>query len=122
MPMNIAPLDLILLLASLQGFILAGLLWFNPKGPRLPNKLLAWLVGLLGMASFSVGIPVANIWISLLIDLFPLIVAMPMGPLIYFYAKALLNPDFRIGRREKWHFYPVIIDCGSQLIGWVFVI
>jgi AraC-like DNA-binding protein len=58
----------------------------------------------------------------LLIDLFPLIVAMPMGPLIYFYAKSLLNPEFRIGRREKWQFYPVIIDCGSQLIGWVFVI
>jgi len=119
--MNIAPLDLILLLASLQGFILAGLLWFNPKGPRLPNKLLAWLVGLLGLASFSVGIPVATIWIGHMLDLLPFIVTMPMGPLIYFYAKSLLNPDFRIGRREKWHFYPVITDFGSQLIGWTFI-
>ena len=120
--MNIAPLDLILLLASLQGFILFFLLWFNPKGPRLPNKLLAVLMGLLGLASFAVGIPVANIWISLAIDLLPLIVTMPMGPLIYFYAKALLDPEFRLGRREKWHFYPVVIDLGSQLIGWVFII
>ncbi len=120
--MNIAPLDLILLLASLQGLILAGLLWFNPKGPRLPNKLLAWLMGLMGLASFAVGVPVANIWISHMLDLLPFIVPMPIGPLIYFYAKALLDPDFRIGRREKWHFYPVIIDFGSQLIGWTFII
>ena len=120
--MNIAPLDLILLLASLQGLILAGLLWFNPKGPQLPNKLLAWLMGLMGLASFAVGVPVANIWISHMLDLLPFIVPMPIGPLIYFYAKALLDPDFRIGRREKWHFYPVIIDFGSQLIGWTFII
>lgn len=119
--MNISPLDLILLLGSLQGIILAFLLWFNRKGVRLPNRLLAVLMGLMGLASFAVGIPVANIWISLMLDLLPLIVAMPMGPIIYFYAKALLDPDFKIGRREKWHFYPVIIDFGSKLIGWVFV-
>jgi AraC-like DNA-binding protein len=119
--MNIAPLDLILLLGSLQGIILFFLLWYNPKGPRLPNRLLAALMGLLGLASFAAGIPVANIWISHMLDLLPFIVAMPIGPLIYFYAKSLLNPDFRIGTREKIHFYPIIIDFGSQLIGWTFI-
>ncbi|PSR57314.1 AraC family transcriptional regulator [Adhaeribacter arboris] len=119
--MNIAPLDLILLLGSLQGIILFFLLWYNPKGPRLPNKLLAWLMGLMGLASFAVGVPVANMWISHALDLLPFIVTMPMGPIIYFYAKALLNPEFRIGRRGKWHFYPIIIDFGSQLIGWTFL-
>lgn len=119
--MNISPFDIILLLGSLQGIILFFLLWFNPKGPRLPNKLLAVLMGLLGMASFAVGVPVVNNWVGHILDLLPFIVTMPMGPIIYFYAKALLEPDFRLGRREKWHFYPVIIDFGSQLIGWIFI-
>ncbi|RDC65347.1 helix-turn-helix domain-containing protein [Adhaeribacter pallidiroseus] len=119
--MNIAPLDLILLLGSLQGIILFFLLWYNPKGPRLPNKLLASLMGLMGLMSFAVGVPVANIWISHMLDLLPFIVAMPLGPLLYFYAKALLQPDFQMGRREKYHFYPVVIDFGAKLIGWTFI-
>ncbi|MGV3558887.1 helix-turn-helix domain-containing protein [Larkinella arboricola] len=120
--MTIPPLDLILLLGTAQGFILAILLWFNRKGNRLSNRLLAVLVGLLASASLAVGIPVANWQISLFLDLAPLIMAMPIGPLIYFYTRSLLDPGFRLGKREKRHFWPVIIDWGSKLIGWIFII
>jgi len=120
--MTISPLDIVLLFGALQGFILAALLWFNRKGNRLSNRLLAALVGLLGLASFAVGIPVANWQISLFLDLAPLIVVMPIGPLIYFYTRSVLAPDFQLGKREKLHFWPVIIDCGSKLIGCVFIL
>jgi AraC-like DNA-binding protein len=120
--MTISPLDLLILLGSLQGIILAFLLWFNPKGARLPNRLLASLMVLLASACLAVGIPVANQWISLMLDLLPLIVTMPFGPLLFFYTKALLDPSFRIGRKERRHFWPILLDVGSKLIGWTFII
>ncbi|GAB3261471.1 hypothetical protein GCM10027347_26520 [Larkinella harenae] len=119
--MTIPPLDLILLLGTAQGFILAFLLWFNRKGSRLSNRLLATLVGLLASASLAVGIPIANRWINLLVDFVPLIIVMPFGPLVYFYTRSLLEPDFRLGKREKRHFWPVIIDLGSRLMAWTFL-
>ena len=120
--MTIAPLDLILLLGSGQGFILATLLWVNRKGRRLSNRLLATLIGLLALMSLAVGIPVANRWVSHALDLLPLINAMLLGPLIFFYAKAVLDPAFKIGRAERFHFYPVVLDWVARLIGWTFVI
>ncbi|GAB3907620.1 hypothetical protein GCM10028803_41680 [Larkinella knui] len=119
--MTIPPLDLILLLGTAQGFILATLLWFNRKGNRLPNRLLATLVALLASASLAVGIPIMNPWINLFVDFVPLIIAMPFGPLIYFYTRALLDSEFRLGKRERRHFWPVIIDCGSKIMAWIFL-
>ena len=119
--MTIAPLDLILLLGSGQGFILATLLWTNRKGHRLSNRLLAALIGLLALMSLAVGIPVANKWVGLLLDVLPLIMVMPLGPLIYFYIKSVLDPTFRLGTAERRHFYPVVLDWGSNLIIWVFI-
>lgn len=109
-----------MLFGALQGAILAALLWFNRKGNRLSNRLLAALVGLLGLASFAVGIPV-NPLVSLFLDLTPLIITMPMGPLIYFYSRSLVEPDFRMGKPERRHFWAVLIDLGSKLIVWVFI-
>lgn len=119
--MTIAPLDLILLLGSGQGFILATLLWVNRNGNRLSNRLLAALIGLLALMSLAVGVPVANRWVSFALDLLPLIMAMPLGPLIFFYTKSVLDPAFDIGRTERRHFYPVVLDWGGKFIGWLFV-
>jgi AraC-like DNA-binding protein len=119
--MTIAPLDLILLLGSGQGFILATLLWVNRKGNRLSNRLLAVLIGLLALMSLAVGVPITNRWVGFALDMLPLIMVMPVGPLIYFYAKSVLDPTFNIGRTERLHFYPVMLDWGSKLIGWVFM-
>ncbi|MGA0555592.1 helix-turn-helix domain-containing protein [Larkinella sp. VNQ87] len=120
--MTIPPLDLILLLGTAQGFILAALLWFNRKGRRLSNRLLAFLVGLLASASLAVGIPIMNPWINLFVDFVPLIIVMPVGPLVYFYTRSVLDPDFRLGKRERRHFWPTIIDFGSRLMAWIFLL
>ncbi|MBC8156048.1 MAG: helix-turn-helix transcriptional regulator [Bacteroidetes bacterium] len=120
--MTIAPLDLILLLGSLQGFILAPLLWFSRSGNRLSNRLLAALIGLLALMSLAVGVPVANRWVSHALDLFPFFMVMPLGPLILFYTKSVLDPAFRLGHQERRHFYPVVVDWGAKLIGWVFIV
>jgi AraC-like DNA-binding protein len=119
--MTISPFDLILLLGSAQGFILATLLWINQKGNRLPNRLLATLIGLLALMSLGVGIPITNRWVSFALDILPFIMAMPLGPLIYFYTKSMLDPTFRLGPPERLHFYPVVLDWGAKILGWIFV-
>jgi AraC-like DNA-binding protein len=120
--MTISPFDLLVLLGCLQGFIVAAALWFLRKGNRLANRLLGALIGLLGLMSLAVGIPVTNRWMTLALDLLPLIMVMPLGPLLFFYTRSVLDPSFRLGRRERRHFYPVVLDWGAKLMGWVFII
>jgi AraC-like DNA-binding protein len=119
--MNISFFEFLILLGCLQGLIMAGLLWTSRKGTRLSNRLLATLMALMASACLAVGIPVANGWIALLLDLFPLVMVMPFGPILYFYTRSLLTPGFRLGRREKLHFLPVLIDWVPKIIGWVYV-
>lgn len=119
--MPIPFLDLLVLLGALQGFILAILLWFSRKGSPVSNRLLAGLILLLGLASLAVGIPNTNWQVSLFLDLAPLIMVMPMGPLLYFYTRSVLDPTFHVGREEQRHFYPVVLDWGAKGMGCVFV-
>ncbi|CCH57090.1 transcriptional regulator, AraC family [Fibrisoma limi BUZ 3] len=120
--MTLPPLDLILLLGSVQGFILAVLLWTSRKGNRVSNRLLARLIGILALASLAVGNPSSNVWVRHAIDLLPFFIIMPVGPIIYFYVQSVLNPEFRLGSRERRHFYPMLLDCGAPLMGWTFII
>ncbi len=119
--MTVPPLDLLLLLGTLQGFILAPLLWFTAQGNRLSNRLLAGLVLLLALMSLALGLPVPNAYVGIVLDLAPLVNAMPLGPLVLFYTRSLLDPSFRLGRGQWRHFYPVLLDWVPPLIGWTFM-
>lgn len=119
--MNVSPLDLLILLGSLQGVILAVLLWCNRQGTPLANRLLAALMAILAAACFAIGVPL-NRWTNFILDLVPLIIIMPVGPLIYFYTKTLLSPDFRLGRQQRLQFLPALLDIGKQGIIWVYLI
>lgn len=120
--MTIAPLDLILLLGTVQGFILAGLLWFSQSGHRLSNRLLGALLFLLALMSFAMSVPLVHPWMSTALDLFPWIMVMPLGPLMYFYTQSVLDTTFRLRRAERFHFYAIVLDWGKPIIGWTFVI
>ncbi|WP_020607521.1 helix-turn-helix domain-containing protein [Spirosoma spitsbergense] len=120
--MTISPFDLLILLGSLQGFILATLLWTNAKGRRLSNRLLAVLIGLLALMSLAVGVPIANGWVSLALDVLPFFMVMPVGPLIYFYVQSVSNPNFQLRKKERLQLLPVVLDWGAPLIVWTFYI
>ena len=119
--MTISPFDLLILLGSLQGFILATLLWTNAKGRRLSNRLLAVLIGLLALMSLAVGIPIVNRWVSLALDILPFYMVMPIGPLIYFYVQSVSDPNVQLRKKERLHFLPVLLDWGAPLIIWTFL-
>jgi AraC-like DNA-binding protein len=47
---------------------------------------------------------------------------MPFGPLLYFYIQSSLDKNFKVTKKLRFHFYPVIIDLVPSLTAIVFVI
>lgn len=117
-------LQTIVLLGALQGFIVSGLLFFSRR-LRTANRLLAWLILLMSMCCFSLYGSYINWldskWLNFLASILPLIVTMPIGPLLYFYIQSFLHPSFKLGKRERWQFFPAIIDLGKTIIALIFV-
>jgi AraC-like DNA-binding protein len=104
-------LNTVILLGCLQGFILCALLYFScPK--RLPERLLATLLLLLSLASLNIYLSESNMapLVGVVLSLVPTIIFMPFGPLIYFYAQSMIDPDFKLKREYRIHFLPVVID------------
>ena len=110
---------ILMLLGFLQGAIMSMLLLFSKKRSR-PNRFLGTLILLIALACLNLYLfesdwfnnnPVLN----LLGNLIPLVIVMPVGPLLYFYVRSSMEPSFRLGRRERLHFLPVIIDVVPEL-------
>ena len=111
-------LDTVILLGALQGFIVAALLRSSArKRPEegVSRRLLAAFILLIALCCLDVYLEHQGWWNgsaigSLLSALLPLIMAMPLGPLAYFYVRSLEEPEFRMTRADRRHFYPVVID------------
>jgi AraC-like DNA-binding protein len=112
-------------LGSLQGLIVSSLLFFSKK-KRSSNRLLAMLILLITLASFNLYGGYHN-WfdsrlLHLIAELVPLVVVMPLGPLIWFYVQSSLDPAFRITKKQRRHFYPVLIDLVPSLTAIIYFI
>ncbi|MBL0743031.1 helix-turn-helix domain-containing protein [Chryseolinea lacunae] len=60
--------------------------------------------------------------VGALVDAFvPFMIIMPIGPLIYLYAKAELFPNFKIDRTARKHFYSAIVDLFHHACALVFL-
>jgi AraC-like DNA-binding protein len=111
-------LKTIVLLGALQGLIVSGLL--RTSGRRRPDervsrRLLGSLIFWIALACLDIYLLHEPFWTDTLIGrilgaVIPLIVVMPLGPLIYFYVRSCVEPDFRLTRRRQRHFIPVAID------------
>jgi AraC-like DNA-binding protein len=106
-------LNSIILLGSVQGFIIGTMLYVSSK-ERPSGKLLAWLLLIMAMACLKIylnNIGFTYTQIGSLVDAFvPFMIIMPVGPLIYFYCQAELFSNFKIGRKHRKHFYSIIVD------------
>ncbi len=120
------PLDIIILLGTIQGFIISFLLYFK-KEKLYANKLLAILLFLISLACLNLYLLNLQItknstfW-SIFSLVIPLVIVMPIGPLIYFYIQSLQLSSFKLNRSHRIHFYSIIIDILPSLIGIVFVL
>src|SRR5215467_9972374 len=114
-------LQAIILLGALQGFILCSLLFFSKKR-RKSNRILSVLIFLISLASLKLYAYYHNWLNSGLWELIPMIIVMPIGPLIFFYIKSFLDPSFKIGKRERRHFYPTIIDLVPSITILIYIV
>jgi AraC-like DNA-binding protein/uncharacterized protein (DUF486 family) len=117
--------NIIILLGAIQGYVVSTLLFVSKKNNKISNRLLATLILLMTLACTNLYMTEA--WytryriVRIIEQVFPFVMAMPIGPLIYFYVQSLLKPGFRLTKAHKWHFSAVIIDWVPTLIVWVFL-
>ncbi len=106
-------LNVLVLLGALQGIIISSLLLFTKQKPQA-SRILGMLILLTALACFNLY-GANNNWfgsdiIRFIADIIPLVVVMPLGPLIYFYVKCTLDPTFKLTKKQRPYFYPVVID------------
>jgi AraC-like DNA-binding protein len=107
-------LNIIILLGTLQGMIMSVLL-FRLKIHRQANRLLAWMILLISLACLNIYLLEAvegtsSFFWNFVEAVFPWVVIMPFGPLVYFYVNSILDPDFRLTKKHRPHFYSTILD------------
>jgi AraC-like DNA-binding protein len=117
-------LNTIILLGALQGFIVSCLLFFS-RDRKQADRLLGMLIFLLTLASLNVWLNQQSWFQSGLFQtldvLAPMVVIMPVGPLLYFYQRSVLDPEFKPGKKQRLHFAPVLVDLvpGITCIGFI---
>ncbi|MFC0772528.1 helix-turn-helix transcriptional regulator [Terrimonas alba] len=114
----------IILLGTLQGFIVCCLLFYSKKN-KLPDRLLAKLIFLMSLASLNlylneIGVTNLNGLTATLSALIPMVIVMPMGPLVYFYIRSSLDPEFKMSKKHRLYFLPIIIDLVPSLTVLIF--
>ncbi len=96
-------------LGVLHGLFLAAFLWVYREGNLLANKILSVLLLIL---SFRVGKSVLLAFtenLNIQIVFIGLATLMAIGPLYYFYCKALVQEDFEFKMKNLVHFVPTIL-------------
>ncbi len=125
MPNSSTLLTILLLLGTLQGVITVVVL-YRLRVNRNANRRLAWIILLISLACLNLYLLNAVTASSLLLDLIqaivPLVVIMPVGPLIYFYIRALLYPEDTLSKKDKRHFYTVIFDVMPHMVFLVLIV
>jgi len=118
-------LKTIITLGAVQG-IIAGILLFWGKRNRKPNRILAVTLWLFSLACLDLRMNQEAILYSStlggMIDAFiPLMIIMPLGPLLYFYIRASLEPDFRLQKQHRRHFFTTLLDILPQLAAIIYI-
>jgi AraC-like DNA-binding protein len=112
MQIPFTPLVVLLLAVMAQAVFAAGLLWLAPAN-RLPNRFLALLMLAIALWVLDGFFRVAGIYAQNAGWYFaPIYYSLAFGPLLYFYARSLVNHDFRLRPAHLWHFLPVLLQAG----------
>jgi len=118
-------LNTVILFGGLQGLIISCLLFFS-RNRRQADRLLGMLIFFLTLASVNVWLNSQSRFQSsglfqTLDALIPMVIIMPVGPLLYFYQRSLLDPEFKLEKKQRLHFAPILIDLvpGITTIGFI---
>jgi hypothetical protein len=116
----------IILLGALQGFIISCLLFFS-KQNRQSNRLLAFLIFFIALACLNVYLFhqswfMDSTFCQFFVAIFPMVMVMPMGPLIYFYTRSSLDANFKLGRKERIQFCSLVFDLFQHLVAIIYIL
>lgn len=99
-----------LLILVIQGLILSGLLLSRYMGKKaLPDLVLALILLIMcyHRTTYTLGfMGWYDTFRNTKINYYLVNMGMLMAPLIYFYVKSVLQPNFRLQRKHLWHFLP----------------
>jgi putative ABC transport system permease protein len=93
------------------GLTLVLLLWFTRRADRPANRFLA--IALTIAALWITRILTADIGLSAHFSLWnwlPLQFSLALGPAIFFYVRKITLPDYKLRRRDFWHFSPLVLE------------
>ncbi|MEM6526455.1 MAG: hypothetical protein AAF693_21865, partial [Bacteroidota bacterium] len=113
-------LNTIILLGSLQGFIFSFLLFSKTK-KGTAEKLLATMLLFMALASLNIYLSESvRYWqVGVFLSLVPTILIMPLGPLIYFYLRFMMEPSL-VWKGKYWiHFLSVSVDLLPIVGAWI---
>lgn len=119
-------LNTLVLLGALQGFIVCILLFLSRKN-RQANSLLGALLLLISLASLNIYLLETRFFLSskawrVIGAAVPFIVTMPIGPLLYFYIRSSLNHNFKLTRKDYFHFTPAFLDIIPNVVAVMYAI
>lgn len=119
-------LNTLVLLGALQGFIVCILLFLSRKN-RQANSLLGALLLLISLASLNIYLLETRFFLSskawrVIGTAVPFIVTMPIGPLLYFYIRSSLNHNFKLTRKDYFHFTPAFLDIIPNVVAVMYAI
>ena len=112
-----------LLILVLQGYIFAILLlWRYKRVGKLRDLLLAILLIITGYhrTSFIVGfMDWYDTFRNTKINYYLINFLLGIGPLLYFYVRSAINPEFRFRRKDIWHAVPAFLYFIYCIIVWI---
>ena len=112
-------------MGAIQGFI-TSILLFRFRPHKSANTLLGWLTLLISLACLNIyfleAVVLSGTFWIILGAILPLVVIMPLGPLAYFYVKALLYPEFELSKKNRPHFYSTLIDLVPYVSATIFIV
>ncbi|WP_420401687.1 helix-turn-helix domain-containing protein [Flagellimonas sp.] len=120
---NLNPVNFFIISGLVQNLILSGILFFRHGNRPIANRMLS-----LTLMIVSLHLAYLMILDTNLDNMSPYLLWIPfsyltaLGPLIYFYAKALTNISFGWSKKSFWHFIPVTIETALQIFNIVYCI
>jgi AraC-like DNA-binding protein len=119
-------LSTLILVGAVQGIISSALLFRSARGKILSNRLLAALILIFSMACLNIylmqtGIRYQSGVANVIAYIFPFLLVMPVGPLLYLYCLSITRLEFKLQRSHRIHFYAVIIDLVPYIAGFFLV-
>ncbi|GAB3698953.1 hypothetical protein GCM10027592_24510 [Spirosoma flavus] len=107
MSVSINAFDLIVILGITQGLLYAGLL-FSRYGQYASKRLLALLLLVFSVLSAKILLHTLGLWQNPTLRYFPLAFDLTIQPLLYLYAVALTQKQFRL-KSHLIHFVPTLL-------------